>query len=81
MFMSPGKRHKKILQHISHLHSYTYFAAPFDLFALPILQKLRIYHVWFLFGVTPGVDSFSRHFGAINKQQNGEQNLGWNVYY
>ena len=27
-------------------------------FAFPILQKLRIYHVWCLFGVTPGVDSF-----------------------
>ena len=44
--------------HIS--HTYTYFA-------LTILQKLQIYHVWFLFGVTPSVDSFSRHFGAINK--------------
>ena len=30
------------------------------LFALPILQKLRIYHKWFLFGMTPGVDSFHR---------------------
>ena len=39
----------------------------FFFFAFPILQKLQIYHVWFLFGVTPGVDSFSRHFGAINK--------------
>ena len=36
-------------------------------FALPVLQKSRIYHVWFLFGVTPCVDSFLRHFGAINK--------------
>ena len=26
-------------------------------------------------------DSFSRHFGAINKLQIGEQNLGWNVFY
>ena len=30
-------------------------------------KKLRIYHVWFLPGVTPGADSFSRHFWAINK--------------
>ena len=37
-----------------------------------ILQKLGIYHVWFLFGTTPGVDCFSCPFGA----QNGEQNLG-----
>ena len=47
--------------------TYTYFAHRIDLFALPILRKLRIYHVWFPFGVTPGVDSLSRHFGAINK--------------
>ena len=45
------------------------------------LRKLRIYHVWFLFGVTPGVDSYLRHFGAIIEKQNGEQNLSWNVYY
>ena len=29
----------------------------------------------------PGVDSYSHHFGTINKWQNGEQNLSWNVYY
>ena len=65
---------KKIIQHISHLHTYTYFAHPSDFFAFPNLQKLRIYHVWFLFGATSGVDSYSHHF-------HGEQNLGWNVYY
>ena len=37
------------------------------LFALPILKKIRIYQVWFLFGMSPGVDSYSRHFGTINK--------------
>ena len=36
-------------------------------FALPILKKIRIYQVWFLFGMSPGVDSYSRHFGTINK--------------
>ena len=36
-------------------------------FAFPILQNLQIYHVWFLFGVIPGVDSFSHHFGANNE--------------
>ena len=39
----------------------------FTFFAFPMLQKLRIYQVWFLFGVSPGVDSYLRHFGAINK--------------
>ena len=50
-------------------------------FALPILKTMQIYHVLFLFGVTPGVNSFAHHFGAINKKQNGEQNFGWNVCY
>ena len=49
-----------------------YFASLIDFFfALPILKKKkkenRIYHVWFLFGMIPGVDSYSRHFGTINK--------------
>ena len=34
-----------------------------------------MYHVWFLFGVTPGVDSFTRYFGAINKQLSIEKKL------
>ena len=58
---------QKFLQHISRLHTYTYFAHPIDFYAFPILQKLQICRIWFLFGVTPGVDSYSRHFGAINK--------------
>ena len=35
-----------------------YFGHPFDFFALPILKEIRIYQVWFLFGVIPGVDSY-----------------------
>ena len=54
--------------HISHSHTYMYFAHPIDSFALPILKKkIQIYQVWFLFGMIPGVDSYSRHFGTINK--------------
>ena len=45
-----------------------YFAHPIDFFfALPILEKIRIYQVRFLLSVIPGVDSYSRHFGTINK--------------
>ena len=77
-FSHQGKDTKIPSAHIP--FTYTYFAHPIDFFCLPNLQKLRIYHVWFLFGVTPGIDSFLLHFGAINKEQNGEQNLGWNVY-
>ena len=37
-------------------------------FALPILKKkIRIYQIRFLFDMSPGVDSYSRHFGTINK--------------
>ena len=56
------------LQYISHSHTYIYFAHPIDFFALPILKKYEfIRYVWFLFGMSPGVDSYSRHFGTINK--------------
>ena len=64
-FNHQGKDTKIPSAHIS--HTYTYFAHPIDFFALPILQKLRIYHVWFLVAVPPSVDSFLRHFGEINK--------------
>ena len=36
-------------------------------FALPIMKKIQIYQVRFLFSAIPGVDSYLRHFGAINK--------------
>ena len=55
-----------------------YFAHPIEFFALPILKKIkkinknkkktiRIYQVWFLFRVIPGVDSYLRHLGTVNK--------------
>ena len=44
-----------------------YFAHPIDFFALQILKKIRTYQVWFLFGMSPGIDSYSCHFGEINK--------------
>ena len=42
-----------------------YFAYPIDF--LPDQFWKKKYHVWFLFGVIPGVDSYSRHVGTINK--------------
>ena len=71
-FSHQGKGTKIISAHIS-LITCTYFAHSIDFFfffffALPVLQKIRIYQVWFLSGATPdGVDSYSRQFGAINK--------------
>ena len=64
-FSHQGKM-QKLLQHISHIHTHILLTV-WTFFALPILQKLWIYHVWFLFGATPGVDSYSHDFGAINK--------------
>ena len=66
-FSHQGKDTKipSISTYLTYIHV---FCSPYCLcFALAFLQNLRIYHVWFLFGVTAGVDSFSRHFGAINK--------------
>ena len=60
---------QNFLQHISHSHTYTYFAHPIDFFCLTNFEKKkRIYQVRFLFGMSPNVDSYSRHFGTINKQ-------------
>ena len=53
--------------YLKHIHTYTYFAHPIDFFVLSILKKIRIYQVRFLFGMSPDVDSYSRHFGTINK--------------
>ena len=57
-FFSYQGKLQKFLQHISHSHTYMYFAHPIDLFALPILKIIRIYQVWFLFGMISGVDSY-----------------------
>ena len=66
-FLVTKEKIQKFLQYISHSHTYTYFAHPIDFFALTILKKNRIYQIRFLFGMRPGVDSYSRHFGTINK--------------
>ena len=64
-FSHQGKLTKIPSAHIS--HTIMYFAHPIDFFALSILKEIRVYQVWFLFGMTPGVDSYSRHFGTINE--------------
>ena len=38
-FLATKETTQKFLQHISHLHTYTYFAHPINVFAFPILQK------------------------------------------
>ena len=67
-FLVTREKLHKFLQDISHSHTYTYFAHPIDFFTLPILKKkIQVYQVRFLFGMSPGVDFYSRHFGTINK--------------
>ena len=38
-FLVTRETTQKFLQHISHLHTYTYFAHPINFFAFPIFQK------------------------------------------
>ena len=66
IFSHQGKL-QKFLQHISHSHT-CIFLTPIDFFCLTNFEKkIRIYQVWFLFGMIPVVDSYSRYFGTINK--------------
>ena len=55
-FLVTREKLQKLVRHMSHSHTYMYFAHPIDFFAWPILKKIRIYQVWFLFGMSPGVD-------------------------
>ena len=50
---------------LTYIHT---FCSPYWLF-LPyqFKKKIRIYLVRFLFGMSPGVDSYLGHFGTINK--------------
>ena len=67
-FLVTRERLQKFLQHISHSHTYTYFAHTIDFFCLTNFEKkIQIYQIRFLFGMSPSVDSYSRHFGTINK--------------
>ena len=65
IFLVTREKLQKFLEHISHSHSILLTLLTF--FALPILKKIQIYQIRFLFGMSPGVDSYLRHFGTINK--------------
>ena len=72
---------QKFLQHISHSHTYMYFAHPIDFFfffffCLTNLESGMV-SLWY----ESCVDSYSRYFWTLNEWQNGEQTLSWNVYY
>ena len=53
--------------YLTHVHTHILLTL-LTFFALPILKKkMQIYQVRSLFGMSPGVDSYLRHFGAINR--------------
>ena len=66
-FSYQGKVTKIPSAHISLTYKHV-FCSPYWLF-LPyqFWKKIWVYQVWFLFGMIPGVDSYLRHFGTINK--------------
>ena len=76
-----GKVTKKFLQHISHSHTYTYFAHPIDCFCRTNFEKNTNlsdtaslwYESWCWFLFAP--------FWNNQWIKNGEQNLSLNVYY
>ena len=66
-FLVTREKLQKILRHISHSHTYTYVDHPIDIFALPILKKSGNLSGMVSLCMTPGVVSYSRHFGTINE--------------
>ena len=66
IFKLPGESYKNSFStYFTHIQV---FCSPYWLFCLTNFEKkIRIYQLWFLFGVIPGVDSYSRHFWTINK--------------
>ena len=64
-FLVTREKLQKFLQHISQTH--TRILITLLTFLPTNLKKKRIYQVRFLFGMKPGVDSYSRHFGTINE--------------
>ena len=67
-FSYQGKVIKIPSAHISLTYIHV-FCSPYWLFFafIPILKKIRIYQIRFLFSMSPGVDSYSRYFETINK--------------
>ena len=65
-FSHQGKVTKIPSAHVTHIHT-PILLTLLNFFALPILKKIQINQIRFLFGLSPGVDSYSCHFGTINK--------------
>ena len=65
-FLVTRKRYKNSFStYLTHIHKHILLTLL--TFCLTNFEKIRIYQVRFLFGVSLGVDSYSHHFGTINK--------------
>ena len=62
-----GKVTKIPSAHISNTYIHVFCSPYWPFLPYQLWKKIRIYQVRFLFGMSPGVDSYSRHFGTINK--------------
>ena len=67
-FSHQGKVAKIPSAHISLTYIHVFCSPYWLFFALTNFEKnTNLSGTWFLFGMSPGVDSYSRHFGTINK--------------
>ena len=67
-FSHQGKVTKIPSAHISLTYIQVFCSPYWCFFTLPNLKKkIWIYQIRFLCGMSPGVDSYSRHFGTINE--------------
>ena len=61
------KLHKIPSAHISNTYIHVFRSPYWLILPYQFWKKIRIYQIRFLFGMSPGVDSYSRYFGTINK--------------
>ena len=60
------KLQKSFSTYLTHIHTRILLTL-LTFFPYQFWKKIRIYQIQLLFGMSPGVDSYSRHFGTINK--------------
>ena len=66
-FSHQGKFTKIPSAHISLTYIHVFCSTYWHILPYQFWKKILIYQVWFLFGMSPGVDSYSCHFRTINK--------------
>ena len=81
-FLVTRENLQKFLQHISHSHTYMYFAHPIDFFfALPILKKIKIYQIWFLFDMSLVLILIRAILEQSINNKMVSKIFSWNVYF